>query len=492
MSNSTLRNIAIVVGIILFVPAFVISPALGVVFAVILILGFIAAQQMLGSSEGRMKKDDVGDLLNRMWIPVRDELSDVVRTGGKVTSTISVWTGVPNLYKQEAPTTFHEGMERYVNERAQVAALVASVTATEDSQRQQQIEQQKLLFISRELLEEARKAIHFIQGSDTASRRAEAARPRPSVQRPRPATTGPTVGSSVGTRQPSAVSRTAQAQTAAPARTIQPRPAPPRPAPATMTSAVETPKKPSAPRPPSRLAPTPMRITDTPTPFEPVVPTRVPAESESPMTPPAPPAPPPLKITDTPAPQEPTVAPPPRREPEPQPPPSVPPAPSPVTASVPEPTEPVAPPEPVIAAPIPSEPEPVSQPSRTPDDLRLDVASVCEELFDPKMMSYEANRLFDDKYKDATVRWKGTARRASTYSYDFNFGDGGGTKAELDVYEVKQQYGSRTVKAFVQLPTDAATDIGARIGEEIEFEGRLMTCEGSARRLYVADARVVF
>ncbi|MCY4530343.1 MAG: hypothetical protein OXD46_15090 [Chloroflexi bacterium] len=484
MSNSTLRNIAIVVGIILFVPAFVISPALGVVFAVILILGFIAAQQMLGSSEVRLKKDDVGHLLNRMWIPVRDELSDVVRTGGKVTSTTSVWTGVPNLYKQEAPTTFHEGMERYVNERAQVAALVASVTATEDSQRQQQIEQQKLLFISRELLEEARKAIYFIQGSETASRQAEAARPRPSVQRPRPATTGPTVGSSAGTRQPSAVSRTAQAQTATPARTIQPRPAPPRPAPATMTSAVETPKKPSAPRPPSRLAPTPMRITPTPTPFEPVVTTRVPAEPESPKTPPAPPSPPPLKIADTPAPPE----------PEPPLPPSVPPLPSPVTAStapLSEPAKQVNPPEPVIAAPIPSEPEPVSQPSRPPDDLRLDVASVCEELFDPKMMSYEANRLFDDKYKDATVRWNGTVRRASTYSYDFNFGDGGGTKAELDVYEVKQQYGSRTVKAFVQLPTDAAIDIGARIGEEIEFEGRLMTCEGSARRLYVAVARVV-
>jgi hypothetical protein len=171
----------------------------------------------------------------------------------------------------------------------------------------------------------------------------------------------------------------------------------------------------------------------------------------------------------------------------------VPPIPSPVTASTAPTSElpgPVKPPEPVVATPAPGEPEPVSQPSRPPDDLRLDVASVCEELFDPKVMSYEANRLFDDKYKDATVRWKGTVRRASSYAYDFNFGDGGGTKAEMDVYEVKQQYGSRMVKAFVQLPTDAVADIGGRIGEEIEFEGRLMTCEGSARRLYVADARM--
>ena len=158
---------------------------------------------------------------------------------------------------------------------------------------------------------------------------------------------------------------------------------------------------------------------------------------------------------------------------------------------MPEPAEPVKPPEPVVAAPVPSESEPASRPSGPPDDLPLDVASVCEELFNPNVMSYQANRVFDDKYKDVTVRWKGTARRASTYSYDFNFGDGGGTKAELDVYEVKQQYGSRAVKAFVQLPLEAADIVGARIGEDIEFEGRLMTCEGSARRLYVADARMV-
>ena len=106
-------------------------------------------------------------------------------------------------------------------------------------------------------------------------------------------------------------------------------------------------------------------------------------------------------------------------------------------------------------------------------------------------MSYETNRLFDDRYKDVTIRWKGTVRRASAYSYDFNFGDGGGTKAEFDVYEVKQQYGSRMVKAFVQFPTEAADDIGARIGQDVQFEGRLLTCEGSARRLYVADARMV-
>jgi hypothetical protein len=491
MTNTTLRNIAIVGGIVLFVPAFVISPALGVVLAVILIGAFMAAQRILGASEVRLKKEDVGDLLNRMWIPVRDELSVVVRTGGRVTSATSVWSGVPNLYKQEAPTTFHEGMERYVNERAQVAALVASVTATLESRQQQEIEQQKLLFMSRELLEEARKVINFIPGSETAVRRAEAARPRPSAPQTRSAATRPSAGSTVGTAPAAPASRSAQAQTATPVRTISWRPEPSRPAPASMRTE-ESPRTPSAPRPPSRPAPTPLRVTDTPKPLEPVVPTPAPPGPEPPPAPSVPrPAPTPLRITDTPKPPEPVLPTPAPPEPEPPSVPSTPPVPFPVTASVTEPAEPPKPPEPAVVTPSPREPEPVATRSEPPGDLRLDVASVCEALFDPKIMSYESNRLFDDRYKDATVRWKGTTRRANVYSYDFDFGDGGGTKAEFDIYEVKQQYGSRTVKAFVQLPEEAADEIGARIGEDVQFEGRLISCEGSARRLYVADARMV-
>ena len=484
MGNTTLRNIAIVGGIVLFVPAFVISPALGVVLAVILIGAFMAAQRILGASEVRLKKEDVGDLLNRMWIPVRDELSVVVRTGGRVTSATSVWSGVPNLYKQEAPTTFHEGMERYVNERAQVAALVASVTATLESRQQQEIEQQKLLFMSRELLEEARKVINFIPGSETAVRRAEAARPRPSAPQTRSAATKPSAGSTVGTAPAAPASRSAQAQTATPASTISWRPAPSSPASAPMSSA-ETVRTPSVPEPPSSPAPAPLRITDSP---------RTPEHAVAPPTPPepmpsVPPSVPPVPSPVTASAPEPAVAAP--APPEPPVPPSVPPVPGPSTASAPEPAEAIMPPEPAFIAPAPSVPEPAATSSVPPGDLRLDVASVCEALFDPKIMSYEANRLFDDRYKDATVRWKGTARRASEYSYDFNFGDGGGTKAELDVYEVKQQYGSRTVRAFVQLPVEDADDIGARIGEDVQFEGRLISCEGSARRLYVADARMV-
>ena len=398
------------------------------------------------------------DILNRMWFPLQDELTDVVRTGGRVTESSSAWTAAPRLSKKETPTSFFREMEQYVRRRELVASFAASDLATEDSRQQLEAGQQSLLFMAQELHKEVNKAIEAIPGA-SAVRRTRSARPRPSYQRPQATATRPSPASSAETRQSTPVSRSAQAQTATPARTIRERPAPTRPAPA------------------------PMRIADTAMMSERAVPTPVRWEPEPPTAPSAPrppsrPAPTPLSIKDTHMPAEPDIAAPAPREPEPQPTPSVPPAPSPVTASV---------PEPVAAVPAPSVPEPAA----TPSEVQLDVASVCEDLFDPNRMSYETNRLFDDRYKDATVRWKGTARRANPYSYDFTFGDGGGTKAEFDVYEVKEQYGSRAVRAFVQLPIEDADDIGARIGEDVLFEGRLISCEGSARRLYVADARMV-
>ena len=455
MSYKHIIVIVIVSGTIFLVLIFntiseVMAVILGAVAIAILVAGLVI-ERAYHRPDRFVEQLGEADILNRMWFPLQDELTDVVRTGGRVTESSSAWTAAPRLSKKETPTSFFREMEQYVRRRELVASFAASDLATEDSRQQLEAGQQSLLFMAQELHKEVNKAIEAIPGA-SAVRRTRSARPRPSYQRPQATATRPSPASSAETRQSTPVSRSAQARTATPARTIRERPAPMRIADTPMTSerAVPTPVRwepepptaPSAPRPPSRPAPTPLRITDAPKPPEPTV------------TPPAP------------------------RESEPTPVPSVPPAPSPVTASL---------PESVAAVPAPSVPEPAA----TPSEVQLDVASVCEDLFDPNRMSYETNRLFDDRYKDATVRWKGTARRANPYSYDFTFGDGGGTKAEFDVYEVKEQYGSRTVRAFVQLPVEDADDIGARIGEDVHFEGRLISCEGSARRLYVADARMV-
>ena len=269
------------------------------------------------------------DILNRMWFPLQDELTDVVRTGGRVTESSSAWTAAPRLSKKETPTSFFREMEQYVRRRELVASFAASDLATEDSRQQLEAGQQSLLFMAQELHKEVNKAIEAIPGA-SAVRRTRSARPRPSYQRPQATATRPSPASSAETRQSTPVSRSAQAQTATPARTIRER-APARPAPA------------------------PMRIADTPMTSERAVPTPVRWEPEPPTAPSAPrppsrPAPTPLSIKDTPMPAEPDIAAPAPREPEPQPTPSVPPAPSPVTASV---------PEPVAAVPAPSVPEPV-------------------------------------------------------------------------------------------------------------------------------------
>ena len=411
-------------------------------FAILVVgLGFVV-QRAFHKTDSFVEQYGGADILNRMWFPLQDELSDVVRSQGRVTEASSAWTTAPGLSKRETPRAFYRGMQEYVGQRSFVASLAGGDLETEENRQQLVAEQQRLLSQAQGLLESVDKEIEAIPGSETIVRRTRRARPRPAAQRSRSAATRP----STTTTQPTRAHRSAQTQAPTPARTGFERPATSRPAPTPMRIA-ETPTKPSAPSTPSQ--PTPLRVTNTPTPPSSAVP------------PPAPrvPAPPP--------------------------------PPAPVTASVPEPAEPTIPSEPAVATPAPSVPEPVTTPRQPPGDLRLDVTSVCEDLFNSSMMSYATNRLFDEQYKDATVRWRGTARRASTYSYDFEFGDGGGTKAELDVYEVKQQYGSRTVKAVVQLPVEAAEGISARIGEDIEFEGRLLTCEGSARRLYVADAHIV-
>ena len=107
---------------------------------------------------------------------------------------------------------------------------------------------------------------------------------------------------------------------------------------------------------------------------------------------------------------------------------------------------------------------------------------MCEALFDPKIMSYEANRLFDDRYKDATVV-EGHARLLVRFQLRGRRRNEG----RVRFYEVKQQYGSRTVKAFVH---GAAADIGARIGVDVQFEGRLISWKAPPDAC-TSDARMV-
>ena len=331
MSPKHISVIAIVSGIIFVVVVYnTISEELAVILAfvaTVIIVAGLVIERAYHRPDRFVEQLGEADILNRMWFPLQDELTDVVRTGGRVTESSSAWTAAPRLSKKETPTSFFREMEQYVRRRELVASFAASDLATEDSRQQLEAGQQSLLFMAEELHKEVNKAIEAIPGA-SAVRRTRSARPRPSYQRPQATATRPSPASSAETRQSTPVSRSAQARTATPARTIRERPAP-------------------------------MRIADTPMTSERAVPTPVRWEPEPPTAPSAPrppsrPAPTPLSIKDTHMPAEPDIAAPAPREPEPQPTPSVPPAPSPVTASV---------PEPVAAVPAPSVPEPAATPS---------------------------------------------------------------------------------------------------------------------------------
>ena len=460
MSDTTIKRIAIVVGVLFFLGIFAVQPVAAIVLGVIGGVAYYAYRERTREerkSEAEMLAYRL-NLLNNVWRPMEGELAEVVRSGGAVTEADTVWRDVKNFARQESGATFDHSMGRYVNLRTRVALLASEQSVSEHSQRQLGSEQQKLLFISRDLLEQTRAAIQAMPVKSTPR-----SVPTPALRRPastptrKPLTIGqesrarptstPRPPASTPHRNPLRIGQESLTEP----RTVTPREEPRLASRATAQRIEARPKTEPAPRP-------------TPSPAARPVAQRIEA---APKVDPVPRPTPEFTASTV----KPTTPPHPVEAPEP-------------TADVPA-VEPAAP---LVPAPSVEEPQPA--PKVPSGGLRLEAASVCDELFDPKLMSYETNRLFDERYKDQSVRWIGAVRRANEYSYDSTFGDEGGTKVEVDLHEIKQAYGNRIVKGFVQLRKEAIDDVRSRIGQDVAFEGRLLTCEGSSRRIYVADAKL--
>jgi hypothetical protein len=118
-------------------------------------------------------------------------------------------------------------------------------------------------------------------------------------------------------------------------------------------------------------------------------------------------------------------------------------------------------------------------------------ADVAAQLFARGITSTEAKRRFDEEYKGKRVRWSGNLRRASAYSIDITFKGGAGTKATFALPVASEGAFGGAIQAVVQLGPDAAAALRSRIGEEIAFEGRLLSCETLLRTFNIADARLV-
>ena len=168
MSPKHILVIAIVSGIIFVVVVYnTISEELAVILAflatVILVAGLVI-ERAYHRPDRFVEQLGEADILNRMWFPLQEELTDVVRTGGRVTEASSAWATAPRLSKRETPRTFFSGMQRYLRQRERVASFAASDLATEDGRQQLEAEQQGLLFMAQELHKEVNKAIEAITG----------------------------------------------------------------------------------------------------------------------------------------------------------------------------------------------------------------------------------------------------------------------------------------------------------------------------------------
>jgi hypothetical protein len=151
------------------------------------------------------------------------------------------------------------------------------------------------------------------------------------------------------------------------------------------------------------------------------------------------------------------------------------------TAAEPPPADrPATPLEPVPAADVAAEVVAVGPDSR----------AVCDELFDPAVLSLEANRRFEQGYQGARVRWSGTLREVSRYSFDLVFGNAPGTRAVVELHEVGGGVFARTAQAVLQLPPEAFDALEGRRDQPLAFEGTLVRCDAFLRNLFVEGAAV--
>ena len=121
-----------------------------------------------------------------------------------------------------------------------------------------------------------------------------------------------------------------------------------------------------------------------------------------------------------------------------------------------------------------------------PPTSSMDVHDVCDNLFGSDRISFQIHETFKQNYEGLEVQWTGKLTRVDSYPFDLVFGNDPGTKAEFEVAELEgETVGSQTVKAMVQLPTDAHEALSKRTGDTIAFTGILVKCDSFMRMLFV-------
>ena len=161
------------------------------------------------------------------------------------------------------------------------------------------------------------------------------------------------------------------------------------------------------------------------------------------------------------------------------------------------PAEPDIPAEPEVPAVpnVPAEPDAPAVPdfeATPPTEMLVSqggmpgIEEFCAAVFAPGLLSYSATQKFRESYEGKHIVWTGTLESMTPFSFDFDFGSGGGIKAVLTILE-GHDAGSRDIQAVIGLPP-GLEGLDDRIGQPVAFTGRLLKVDGLAKRVMIADA----
>jgi len=123
-------------------------------------------------------------------------------------------------------------------------------------------------------------------------------------------------------------------------------------------------------------------------------------------------------------------------------------------------------------------------------DKQFSLDDLCEELFSG-IGSVEAERIFDEKYKDRQVEMDGVLRSAGKFSYDLVFKDGPAVKATFIVKEMESHYSRMKIKAVVRYPESELEKLKKAVGKKIAFSGKLTGIDTLLKTIFLQDGETL-
>ncbi len=82
-------------------------------------------------------------------------------------------------------------------------------------------------------------------------------------------------------------------------------------------------------------------------------------------------------------------------------------------------------------------------------------------------------------------------RKVERYHFDFVFKGDAGLKAVVEIYETQGGlYGNHKIIATVQVNGADEDALRRRIGQDVQFQGRLVKVDGFMHNIYVADGTI--